>query len=474
MLDRGRAAARRYRPKTEYEIPHIAESQQPTESQVKRFISLHSGRNRRTVTSVAVAICFVFFLSLPSAAFADAYRDARGELFAAYQAGDYESMRLAARKAIAARPGYPGALFNLALAQALDDDPSASLATLQDLLAVGIDFGVADIDEFAALKGLLDWADYEAAVKRLHEPVGFAAQAVSLDDGDFIPEGIAADANGRFYLGSVRHGSLLRTDSRSDGEPAQTLSTPDNGHWSVFGMRFDGKGGLWFASAAVPQFLGTGSAAGRSGLFRYDLDSGQISQSALLPAADTAQVLGDLVIAPGGQIYTTDSVGGVLYRFDPSSGEFEKLVDRGVLASPQGLVLDRSARYLYVADYAGGLYRVALADGKIEKVAIQANVTDYGIDGLYRYGDELIAIQNGIRPHRVVALRLDSAGLAISAGRIIAANLDEFDEPTLGFIAGDDFYFIANSHWNRFDANNDLPDGLSGPIVLRVSLRPGR
>ena len=42
---------------------------------------------------------------------------------------------------------------------------------------------------------------------------------------------------------------------------------------------------------------------------------------------------------------------------------------------------------------------------------------------------------------------------------------------TLGVVRGDEFYFVANSHWNRFDAQNNLPGGLTGPIILRVSLR---
>ena len=49
-------------------------------------------------------------------------------------------------------------------------------------------------------------------------------------------------------------------------------------------------------------------------------------------------------------------------------------------------------------------------------------------------------------------------------------NLPEFDEPNLCQVVGDDFYFIANSHWNRFDRDNNLPQGLSGPIILKVTL----
>ncbi|MGB5719136.1 MAG: hypothetical protein WBM34_00455, partial [Woeseiaceae bacterium] len=101
-------------------------------------------------------------------------------------------------------------------------------------------------------------------------------------------------------------------------------------------------------------------------------------------------------------------------------------------------------------------------------------VTDYGIDGLYRHGDELIVIQNGTQPNRVVAMQLGIDGLSITAGRTVAANLEEFDEPTLGLVSGSDFIFIANSHWNRFDAENRLPDGLSGPVILRIPLNPDR
>lgn len=411
-------------------------------------------------------VCLLL-INLSPVLLADDYNDARGELVRAYQESDFVAMRAAAQKAIDARPGYPGALFNLALAQVLDNDPAASLETLQDLLSIGIDFDVATIDEFSALKDQLEWGNYAAAVQRLYEPVGFADVVATLDVPDFIPEGIAGDADGRLYLGSIRHGRLVRV-----GAPAATLSTPENGHWSIFGMRFDGTGGLWFGSAAVPQFLGAAESQGRSGLFRYDTKVKAISDLALLPASDDPHVLGDLVIAPNGMIYTTDSLSGELYRFDPASGEFDVLVDRGIFGSPQGLVLDDSALYLYVADYVGGLSRVSLADGKIEKVRLQANVTDYGIDGLYRHGEELVAIQNGIQPNRIVALRLDDGGLSIIAGRIIAANLEEFDEPTLGFISGDDFYFVANSHWNRFDAENNLPAGLAGPAILRVSLLP--
>ena len=388
------------------------------------------------------------------------YAAARAELVAAYQAQDYAAMVDAARSALRARPGYPGARFNLALAYVLNDDAGASLEQLDLLLADGIDFGVANLDEFAAVKALPGWSRYAQQLQALHEPVGDVTVALQRDDDRFVPEGIAIDADGMILIASIRRGTIVRGDD---------VLTRRQGHRSVFGMRFHDDGSLWFASAAVAQFEDVGEQKGRTGLFQLDPATGEITRAALLPQRAEEQVLGDLVI-DGDDIYTTDSLTGAVYRYDTVADEFATLVPKGALGSPQGLVIDSSGQWLYVADYIGGLYRVALKDGRIEKLVVEGPGSDYGIDGLYRYGDRLIAIQNGIRPHRVVSFRLAGYGQVISETRILASNLPSFDEPTLGVIYGDDFYFVANSHWNRFDHDNRLPDGLSGPTVLKLTL----
>ena len=409
------------------------------------------------------SVALLAALLLSASVSADDYASARADLVGAYQEQDFGAMVDAAKRALQARPAYPGALFNLALAQALAGDADASLATLQQLADRGVDFGVDAMDEFKALHELPGWADYRDDLAVLREPVGDAEVVLELDEDRFVPEGIAIDTDGSILLGSIHTGRLVRVQDR-----VQELSD-GRGHWSVFGMRVHPDGSVWFASAAVPQLAGVGEAIGRTGLFRFDLRERKLTKEARLPGTDRQQVLGDLVIA-GDVIYTTDSLGGAVYRYDIDSGTFTAVVDAGVLGSPQGLALDASGNYLYVADYIGGLYRVSLDDCSRERLAVPEAVTDFGIDGLYRHGAELIAIQNGVRPHRVVAFRLDNDGTTVTGSRVLAANLPQFDEPTLGVVHGNDFYFVANSHWNRFAPDNSLPDGLTGPIVLRVPL----
>jgi hypothetical protein len=393
-------------------------------------------------------------------AVADEYDDARAELIAAYQAQDYPEMVEAARRAVLARPDHPGAKFNLALAYALDGQLQQSIDVLDSLLAMGVEFGVDELDEFAAVREHVAWPAYATRLRHLREPEGGAVVFASLDDGNFVPEGIAFDDAGRLYLGSIRKGLLLR-----DGE----VLSNRQGHWSVFGMRFHADGSLWFASAAVAQLEDVGEELGRTGLFRIDSDSGAITRAAILPQHSEQQVLGDLVVH-GDAIFTTDSLTGAVYRYDIDDNEFTAIVPAGKFTSPQGLVVDSASGSVYVADYTRGIYRVPLDGGEPRKLGLPEGTSDYGIDGLYRYGDELVAIQNGIRPHRVVAFQLSGDGSAIAASRVLASNLPEFDEPTLGVIRGDDFYFVANSHWNRFDRDNRLPDDLVGPIVLKLAL----
>lgn len=413
----------------------------------------------------AGAIHCAVLLMFSVVASADGYRDARAELVTAYEAQDYPAMRAAALKSLDARPAYPGGLFNLALAEVLGGDAEASLHALNELLAKKIDFGADEADEFAPLHDLPGWDAYATAVTDLYHPIGDATVAYRHWQRDFIPEGIAAGTGGELYLGSIRHGEIVRI--------GETLARASDGpHWSVFGMRLAADGRLWFVSSAISEFAALDPAdEGKTGLFAIDTNSGEIVVRALLHSTGNKQVLGDLILVDADTIFLADQTDGIVYRYTISGGEFATVVERGHFGSPQGLVLDESGAYLYVADYIGGLYRLELATGEIGRVTPIDSASDYGIDGLYRYGNKLVAIQNGIRPNRVVQFELSADGSAVIASRVLAMNLPEFDEPNLGVMRGDEFLFIANSHWNRFEQDGGLPDDLSGPVVLSIDLR---
>lgn len=415
---------------------------------------------KRALTSFCVLIL------LAGQALADDYSDARAELVSAYQTRDFPAMITAAEKGLDARPGYPGALFNLAYAKTLNGDNEDALDILNYLVDQGVDYGVADIEELAALQELPGWTEYSNAVAKINEPVGEATVAYQFGAGDFVPEGIVVDG-GSVLIGSIHRGYIERL-----GDDPATISDPaQGGHWSVFGMRFGPEGGLWYVSAAVPQYADVSEISqGLTGLFRLDLDSGKTTVRAVLPRKDEDQVLGDLIFTDDDTIYTTESLTGALYRYSISDHQFTQVIPPGQLRSMQGLVLDESGDYLYLSDYVGGLFRVALDNYSVERVEASPGINLFGIDGLYRHGNKLIAIQNGIQPSRVVAFALGADGISVTDAKVLARNLPEFDEPTLGTIAGDEFLFVANSHWNRFDRDGKLEPDLEGPIILKIKL----
>lgn len=425
-------------------------------------------QNKKTSLRFAGLLAAGFILALSSSpGVADDYAEARGELVAAYQAEDFPTMVIAAENALAARPGYASALFNLAFAQVLNGDPDASFTTMQVLLRQKVDFGIADIEAFAALKELPGWPDYAAAISELDAPLGSARLAYSYESSDFIPEGIAVDDDGSLYLGSIRHGDIVRVD----GDSTTIVSSADGPHWSVFGMRIHA-GKLWFVSSAIEEFAGLKAGdAGKNGVFAVDLASNEIVVRVALPESENKQVLGDLIVETENTLLLADQADGVIWRYSIDDGSFARVIERGVIGSPQGLVLSVGGEYLFVADYIGGIYRVHLATGEADLVESPEDLSLYGIDGLYRHGERLIAVQNGVRPNRVLDLQLNDDGSRVESSHILAMSLPEFDEPNLGQVVGDRFLFIANSHWTQFDRDRNLPEGLSGPIVLEVDLQ---
>jgi len=126
---------------------------------------------------------------------------------------------------------------------------------------------------------------------------------------------------------------------------------------------------------------------------------------------------------------------------------------------------------LFVADYSKGVFRISMTDKKFAQMSVDANTNPIGIDGVYFHRGNLIAIQNGFRPHRVAKFLLNKDYTAITGSVTLEANHADFNEPTLGVKVGDDFYFVANSQWAL--AGNDgklAADKLKEPVILRLKL----
>jgi hypothetical protein len=94
-----------------------------------------------------------------------------------------------------------------------------------------------------------------------------------------------------------------------------------------------------------------------------------------------------------------------------------------------------------------------------------------GIDGLYRAGETLLAVQNGVAPARLLRLSID--GDRIASVEVLDSGHPAFADPTLGVVAGDRFYYIANSQWPAARPGGEMDPAvkLQDPVILGFALQ---
>ena len=68
-----------------------------------------------------------------------------------------------------------------------------------------------------------------------------------------------------------------------------------------------------------------------------------------------------------------------------------------------------------------------------------------GIRALFQVGGELLIIQSGIEPQRVMGLLLDPSGGAIQEFRPMAISLESFDQPSAGTFHDEAIFYLADA-----------------------------
>lgn len=186
---------------------------------------------------------------------------------------------------------------------------------------------------------------------------------------------------------------------------------------------------------------------------------------------DEKSLLGDLVVSREGTVYVSDTHNNRLLSVT-SKGAIATFSTAVEWQNIQGLTLDDTGRFLFVADYLKGLCRIELATKRIMWLRNATEASAKGIDGLEYYRGSLIAIQNGVYPFRVMRFFLDTAHATLVRYEVLDWAHPAFDEPTNGTIVGDTLYYVANSCWSGYDANQQLKEStISRGLILKVGLR---
>ena len=180
-----------------------------------------------------------------------------------------------------------------------------------------------------------------------------------------------------------------------------------------------------------------------------------------------AKSMNDLHAAEDGSIYSSDSIGGGIYRLAPSDSSLEQFIPSGTFRSPQGLATSADNTKLYVSDYRYGIAVIDLETREVSRLASDIPVILDGVDGLWRYGNELIAVQNGTSPMRISAFELSEDGMRVIGHRILEQAHSEWTEPLSGSIDGDSLIYIGNGQWDRYFEGELKPGMEALPTEIR-------
>jgi hypothetical protein len=105
-------------------------------------------------------------------------------------------------------------------------------------------------------------------------------------------------------------------------------------------------------------------------------------------------------------------------------------------------------------------------------VAAPAGVTTSGIDGLYRCGDGLLAVQYLLDFSQITRLALSGDGRSITGARALERRHPAQTGPTTGAPARGALHYIANAQLERLGDDQSVKPG-SGErsVVLRLPLQ---
>ncbi len=382
-------------------------------------------------------------------------------------AEDWTAAEMNWKKLAEMAPGHPRVFYHLARVQAKQEKMKAARASLE----LAIDLGLAvDLEDalFTVIRDLPQFEELEKKNKDLKKPLIRSVTAFEIQEADLIPEGIAYDAEADvFYVGSIRKNKIVKVNAK--GDVSAFATSEQDGLMGVVGMEVDAKRRLlWVCNG----YMGPGSKGfspdkdRTTALHLYDLNSGKLKKRFQIEGK--GHYLNDLTVASNGAVYISDSETTAIYTAKPDSSELEIFLESPETTMVNGVTLSDDEKWLYVAAI-DGLKAIDMETRKIHVMKAPPKTALTGIDGLYAYGQRLLAVQNGL--NRTVAFELTPNGGDISRAQVLDFNHPQFSIPTTGAIAGEYFFLLANSQMDAMDKNGNLATADLKPItILKNSL----
>lgn len=356
---------------------------------------------------------------------------------------------------------------NRVLARILMDRMGEAIAIAKEIADRGLVLETPPNEAFDRMRADPRFATVAAKMEENAKPKGEARLIVEYPEDSLLPEAISKNKD-RLLIGSIRSGVISTTSAE--------LTPFASANGGVFDIE-QRKNAVYAAvnnQLAYDGDRGTPFAA----IVELDPKSGAMKERFALGPAPA--LVGDIEVAGNGRLFASDSLTPRIFDISRMKHPDAPINVVSAISDPrfvnlQGLALDEKNGRLYVADYLSGLYAVHLKTGRVDAIANPTNAHLGGIDGLYLHRGDLIGVQNGTSPQRIVRIDLDSKSATALSLEVLQQALPEWSEPTHGFVDGDQFVYIATSNWPAYGDDGKIRDGatlaplrlMSAPLASR-------
>ena len=362
----------------------------------------------------------------------------------------------ALQKILAADPGNPAALINLAMDYATIEQGGKALDLLEEMAEAhtGMDPKAPAGRPFKALANNPRFLSLISQIEKENPAVVRSKTVFLIHERDLLPEGIAYDPTAKtFYVSSINKHKIVAVGL--DGFAKDFKSPGQDGLCQTFGLKVDAKRRiLWVVSDCFAP--GTQNNAERQGLFQYDLTTGALRFKHLLPP-DAKGFLNDVAVNSVGEAFTTNTGTGEVLRASPNHDGLEPFLPPNSVTQANGIAVSTDDKLLFVAGWIG-VARVDIATRQVRLLAEPRDISDANLDGLYFYHDSLVGIQNpDLHPGRVMRYYLSPDRSAITRAEVYEAYNPIFEVPTTGALVGDSLFFAANPQFDKQKEDGSMP-----------------
>ncbi|WP_223786845.1 hypothetical protein [Marinicella meishanensis] len=372
------------------------------------------------------------------------------------------------------RPFNPDFKFALVKAFAQQDKKTDAYNTLIEIQKAGLSYPIGELEGYENIQGTNVYDYIEENMVKNAEPFGEGQQvfAVSHHYSGMLFENIAYDATAdRLLLGSVRAGAVYQHDAAGGFKEFIKPADPQTGPWGIVDLVVDQQADLlWTASATLPHYNGTTpNNFGHAMISKFKLSTGELINNFAMQRTNQPLLFTALHVSEGQNLYFINAFNSQLFKIAKGSEQVERVLALPNLTAIKAITTNSDESVIYVSDYDQGLYLINTQTQQLAPLVPAGAGFFAGINDLFYDDGDLVAIQSGVKPARLMRYVLEQDVILQNMFPIEASN-PAFQTLGNGVLVGDQVYYTANTQWEKVDAlGRLLPEQQWEPLLVMQS-----